>query len=124
VFYFLLWVLKKSKEVIDLKLDVARQTLIKNQRKNIFPIIAYSYYEYAKSLQNYDKPSALLFAEYALELSNLDIYFTEKKMPVIKKVKSPPKELFIFLIMLGIGGLIIANLLQKKKPKHRTRSRK
>lgn len=64
-------------EVIDLKLLVARHALMKAQKQDIFPIIAYSYYEYANSLQDFDKVSSLLFSEYALELANLEIYFNQ-----------------------------------------------
>ena len=39
---------KHFDEVIDLKLNIALQALIKAQRKNVFPIIAYSYYEYRR----------------------------------------------------------------------------
>jgi uncharacterized protein len=95
-------------DLISLKLDVARQSLIKAQRKNIFPIIAYSYFEYAKSLRGFDRGSALLFAEYALELSNLDIYFSKEKTSFTEsyEVVVPP-ELFYLLIGVGLGGLIV-----------------
>jgi len=55
-----------------------KQTLVRVQKKGIFPIIGYSYYEYGNSLKESDKYSALLFSEYALEFSNLDIYFPKK----------------------------------------------
>lgn len=61
--------------VIDIKLAVAKQSLARAQQQGIFPLVAYSYYEYAQSLRNTDKYSSLLFSEYALELGNLDIYF-------------------------------------------------
>ena len=65
-------------ELLNLKLDVVKQTLVRVQKKGIFPIIGYSYYEYGNSLKESDKYSALLFSEYALEFSNLDIYFPKK----------------------------------------------
>lgn len=65
--------------VLELKLDVVKKELIRSQQRGIFPIIGYSYYEYAQSLVNSDKSSALLFAEYALELTNIDIYFGSRK---------------------------------------------
>ncbi len=76
-------------EVIDLKLSTARQALMRSQEKSIFPIIAFSYYEYSSSLKEFDKASSLLFAEYALELANLDIYFTAKP---VKKAQLLPEE--------------------------------
>jgi hypothetical protein len=43
-------------------------------RQESFPIIGYSYYEYAKALLEHDKPSALLYLQLALELSDLGLY--------------------------------------------------
>jgi len=95
-------------EVISLKLDITRQALMKAQRKNVFPIIAYSYYEYADSLRDFDRVSSLLFSEYALELASLDIYFEEKK-PVerpLPKLDIPPKVI-AFALGAFVGGLIV-----------------
>mgnify|MGYP007100961644 CR=1 FL=1 len=60
-------------ELLALKLKVAKRSIISQQ--DSFPVLAYSYYEYASSLGEESPYSALLYAEYALELSNLDIYF-------------------------------------------------
>ena len=69
-------------------------------------------YEYAKSLKDDDKYSALLYAEYALELSNLDIYFdNSKKTPMIYIDKS-----FLSVLILGILiGLLLGLLLFRRK---------
>jgi uncharacterized protein len=66
-------------ELIDLKRSIAKEAIAKSQQKGTFPIIGYSYYEYSGSLKPIDKYSSLLFAEYALEFSNLDIYFPKAK---------------------------------------------
>ncbi len=99
---------KRFDEVIDLKLRIARQALMKAQRKNVFPIIAYSYYEYGESLRDFDRVSSLLFTEYALELSNLDIYFEETKpeLPKYAMFKFPP-IFYAFLVGFGLGGLFV-----------------
>jgi predicted S18 family serine protease len=104
------------KDVIDLKLQVARQALIKAQMKDVFPIIAYSYYEYANSLRDFDNFSALLFAEYALELSNLDIYFEE---PTVVKVQEKTRlpQLAIGIIVGFLVGVIIARFVISPRPK-------
>ncbi|MBI3036169.1 hypothetical protein HYY73_00205 [Candidatus Woesearchaeota archaeon] len=60
--------------LVDRKLRAAKASIVRQTAKGDFPIISYSYYEYSTSLMQTDPPSALLFAEYALELSNLDIY--------------------------------------------------
>ncbi|MBI4449411.1 hypothetical protein HY641_05295 [Candidatus Woesearchaeota archaeon] len=62
-------------ELVDNKLAVAKVAIADSQAKGIFPILGYSYYQFAGSLKETDPQSAILFAEYALEFSNLDLYF-------------------------------------------------
>ncbi len=95
----------RFEEAIGLKLNVTKQALIKAQHNNAFPIIAYSYYEYASSLRNFDKASSLLFAEYALELANLDIYFKAKA------IETPELQKVNFSAILFIAGVIIGVLI-------------
>ena len=66
-------------ELLDKKLKAAERATAESSEMKIFPIMAYSYYDYAKSLKKYDNASALLYAEYAIELSDMDIYFTPKR---------------------------------------------
>ncbi|MFH0870744.1 MAG: S16 family serine protease [archaeon] len=62
------------------KLDAARKLLAKEQSRGWFPIMGYSYYEYANSLNKHnDSISGLIFSEYALELGNIEMYFPRKK---------------------------------------------
>jgi uncharacterized protein len=71
---------------VDKKLEAAKESIVRQTEKGAFPIISYSYYEYAKTLRESDGASALLFAEYALELSNLDVYLkTTTGQPVVTK---------------------------------------
>lgn len=128
----------RFEELISLKLNVSRDALMKAQRKGVFPIIAYSYYEYASSLQDFDNVSALLFAEYALELSNLDIYFEKKhaEPPVVKKkiVIRIPSATIAFVggaVMGGILAYSVFRLLSRRSvktlqapPKRRLRGKK
>ncbi len=97
----------RFEEVTDLKLAIVKDELLRTQEKGVFPIIAYSYYEYASSLRNVDKVSSLLFSEYALELASLDIYFEHPKKkasfePIIKTKSAA------FFGGIAIGALIIA----------------
>ena len=57
--------------------------IAENSQKEVFPILGYSYYQYANSLSLMDKHSALLYLEYALEMSGLDIYFEKEKKFVL-----------------------------------------
>lgn len=110
-------------EVINLKLDVARSALIKAQRKDIFPIIAYSYYEYAQSLTEIDRVSALLFAEYALELANLDIYFEKEGAPAKPVLETRLPE-NVGMLLLGLGvGVILRYALGGRRKRSKRRSR-
>ena len=98
-------------ELIELKQDIVRKSLIKSQKQGIFPLIGYSYYEYSRSLADFDKFSALLFSEYALEFSSLDIYFEEKKLEKKVVPKIDKKLIIVFLIGLILG---IAIMLPRK----------
>ena len=98
--------------LLDKKLEIVGRNIVETSKKGLFPIIGYSYYEYAKSLKDSDKYSALLYSEYALELSNLDIYFDNNKkthMPYIDKR-------FFSALLLGILiGLLSGLLLFRRK---------
>jgi predicted S18 family serine protease len=57
------------------KQDAARKVIVSQESKKIMPIMGRSYYEYSNTLSNTDKFSAMVYAEYSLEMSNLDMYF-------------------------------------------------
>ncbi|MBW2967308.1 hypothetical protein KY362_02365 [Candidatus Woesearchaeota archaeon] len=95
-------------DLLQLKLEAAKRAITKQADNNIFPIIAYSYYEYASSLAEDNEYSEIIYAEYALELSDIDIYFEKTSAPGIELggVKDTVKEyiptiLFIWGLILG-----------------------
>ncbi len=98
-------------EVIEDRLNIVKSLIAKQTQRGMFPIVAYSYYEYANSLKDTDQYSALLYLEYALELGNLDIYFEQKQitLPVLKLEYIP---VFAAGILIGI---IITLFLRRKK---------
>ncbi len=110
-------------DLVALKLGIVREAIIKSQQKGIFPIIGYSYYEYANSLKDLDKTSALLFAEYALELSNLDIYFPKKKPAEIGvwRILKPHIEWVLLGLLIGWVSAAIWGLLQQDRKERRHR---
>jgi uncharacterized protein len=61
------------------KLAAGDASMRKQQAEGIFPIIGYSYIQYASDLRTAQPYSALTFAEYALELSTIDIYFPKDR---------------------------------------------
>ena len=103
-------------ELAQEKLKAAKKVIVKEQTRNIFPILGYSYYEYANSLKNNgDSISALIFGEYSLELSNIEIYFPKKdfKLP---RIDNDKVLLFASTLILGIAiGMTIAFIVLTKK---------
>lgn len=92
------------------KLLAAERTIARQASRGVFPIVGYSYYEYATSLNSSDPYSALLYSEYAIELSNLDIYFRKS----VKQQKEEKRPLpfyndasFAFGAAVGAAAVII-----------------
>lgn len=99
--------------LITRKLGAARNVIATEIEKGRFPIIGYSYYNYASSLQETDRGSSLLYAEYALELGNFDLYFKQKKKFTIPAF---PVDIFITLAVgIILGGLIVSVFYKRKK---------
>lgn len=95
------------KELVEERLKLVRQVLNKQQEKGYFPMLGYSYYEYAQFLKEKDPYSALIYSHYALEFSHLDMYFKEKK----KKILLPDGENTLYLF-LGFGtGIVFCGLI-------------
>ncbi len=110
-------------ELIELKLEIVKQSLARAQKKGIFPIIGYSYYEYGNSLKSIDKYSVLLFSEYALEFSNMDIYFPKKgrrHVDLLKELLSA-ELLIAFSAGLAIGLIIMWPVREVILEKHKKR---
>jgi len=103
-------------EIIDVKLDATKRGLARAQSKGTFPLIGYAYYEYARALKDEDPYSSLLFAEYASELSNLDIYFTKHKRLFFDL--RPLRDIALaFLVGAVAGGWFIASRRLKRRKK-------
>ena len=108
--------------VVDKKLEIVERSLVEETEKGVFPIVGYSYFEYANSLKEDDPFSALLYSEYALELSNLDIYFKTQKAEKFTLFDNVDKKLLGVLvigIILGMAIGKIAKLCSKKSRKKR-----
>lgn len=103
---------EQYKNIVDRKLEIVKNNIARQASKGIFPILGYSYYEYANSLKESDIFSSLLYSEYALELGNLDIYFKEsngkKKSIVLDK-----KLVSVFLLGVLIG-VVVTYLIKRK----------
>jgi len=97
--------------LLDKKLEVARKSIAKQISKGSFPVLAYSYYEYANELKESDTYSALLYSEYALELSDLSIYFKQVKEPFVVGFDKS----FVFLVIGVVIGYMLFRFSGKKK---------
>jgi uncharacterized protein len=106
----------KVEGLLSKKIEAARKNIGKQVKKGNFPVLAYSYYEYAQELSSDDEYSALLYAEYALELSNLDIYFKETRK-FIPYFDITPVVIFAFGIAVGY----LLSKVKKHKPKQSLR---
>ncbi len=103
--------------VVERKIKTAEMIIARQSEKGIFPIIGYSYYEYSKSLKSTDKYSALLFSEYALEFSNLDIYFRKANSAEPSYAPEAANSAKIGYMLAAIEAGIIAGILMLKGKK-------
>lgn len=97
---------EQMNELFDQKVKTAKQSIILQQEKGVFPIMGYSYYEYAKTLKASDPNSALIYIGYSIELSNLDVYFEKKN----SKVEFDFDYTLIYVFSLGVLFGIIVSL--------------
>ncbi len=110
---------EQVKNILERKLNFVKKNLIKEINKGIFPIIGYSYYEYANSLKEEDIYASLLYSEQALEMSNLDIYFKREK-PIYEF------NVYFNVVFIFISGVIVgflAGSLYKRKKIRRRRKK-
>ncbi len=98
-------------DLLDAKLEVVERSIGRQIAKKPFPIIGYSYYEYSKSLREDQPYLSLLFAEYALEFSNLDEYFPPRPKLMMGYFE---RGVLIFLLG-GITGAAAAILLSRRR---------
>ena len=112
--------------LIESKLSIVKQNIIEEQEKGIFPILGYSYYEYANSLKETDPFASILYLEYALELSNLDMYF-KQAFEIIPESKARIVPNIILIFIFGaVFGFALSYLIKIKikKPKKRKQTKR
>ncbi len=101
--------------VLDSKITAVKRVLAENTAEGKFPILGYSYFQYANSLQEQEPITALFYLEYALEMSDLSLYFPEEKtfsQILSEKISPGPQWIGGF-----IAGVIATILLSQIKPK-------
>jgi uncharacterized protein len=99
---------------LDRKMQAVEHLIVDQSNHGIFPILGYSYYSYANALKETEPYSALLYLEYALELSDFEVYFDEEKSLEFPKIMfSEPIQWFA--IGFIIGGIIMWIVLHSLK---------
>lgn len=114
---------------------VAEQIILRQISKGNFPIIGYSYLEYAKSLSSSNPQSSLLYLQYAIELSNIDTYLP-KDHELVNIEELQPVHWFLigfignFLVIcivhfsyIGIKHVVRKRNTRHKTTKHKSRKR-
>lgn len=107
--------------LLERKLSAASHQIALQQEDDIFPILGYSYYEYAQELMESAPYSSLLYVEYALELGNLDIYFDTISPLFVRSIQRDWALVFLagltlgFIISEGIGLHERRSDMRKKK---------
>jgi len=111
-------------EQVNKKSPLVEHLIARQIEKGNFPIVGYSYLQYANSLKSFDPSAAGLYLEYALELSNLDIYLKPKE--TFKGFDIDKELLGIFIMGVGVGivAMKINSYRSPKKRKTQRRTRK
>lgn len=102
--------------LVDSKALAVKRVIAENTAQGKFPILGYSYYQYSNSLKQQDPVTALFYLEYALEMSDLSIYFPEEKTfikQLSEKISINSDQLQGFII----GALVVLLLSQLKAKK-------
>ena len=102
-------------DLIDAKLKYAEEQIAREISKDSFPIMGYSYYLYSLDLKESDPISSLIYAELALELSNMWPYFNLEPKDRIKSIRF--NQDFLNGFLTGIIFLILVILIFNKKKK-------
>jgi predicted S18 family serine protease len=107
--------------LIDEKLAVARTVIDRELGAHRFPIMGYSYYEYAGALRDDDPYLASLFSSYALELGDLSLYFSRAPAPweFVKGVLQHPFSAGFVLGVLAMVLVVVVNTPDHKKRRRR-----
>lgn len=114
-------------EFLESKLKATERVIAENSAEGIFPILGYSYFQYANSLKEQEKYTALIYLEYALEMSDLDIYFPPEKTLWEQLDFLSSKELKLLgegfllgiIIALAVGYCLRFKKRKKKSRKHK-----
>ncbi|MBI2665286.1 hypothetical protein HYX12_01530 [Candidatus Woesearchaeota archaeon] len=104
---------KDLDKFLQSKQKAVERVIAENSAEGIFPILGYSYYRYSQA-QEQNKFHSLLYLEYALEMSDLQMYFPEEKT-FLGRVKDIQLEEKWIYLLIGIStGLSLMWLVTRK----------
>ncbi len=101
--------------LINNKITAVERAVFTSTQKGVFPLLGYSYLEYGKNLRGQDEGSALLYLEFAQELSNFDLYFPREQRLTMRPITV--YEVLAFTIGVLLGFLVAANLKVRAEKK-------
>ncbi|MBI2112771.1 hypothetical protein HYT52_04510 [Candidatus Woesearchaeota archaeon] len=99
---------------LDSKKKAVERVIYDNNKEGIFPILGYSYYQYGNSLRE-EKFNTLVYFEYALEMSDLSMYFPEEKNYFVRVEEFNFDEKWAYLLAGFLLGLVVMWVVRKKK---------
>ncbi|MBT4805140.1 hypothetical protein HON71_03135 [Candidatus Woesearchaeota archaeon] len=95
-------------EFIESKITAVEKVISDNSAEGIFPILGYSYYQYANTLKKSEKYMVMIYLEYALEMSELSIYFPAED-ELLRKANGTfqlKRDYLLILVGFLIGVLV------------------
>lgn len=105
---------KNVADFFQSKKKIAERVIAENSKEGIFPILGYSYYEYANSLKAQEPYTALVYIEYALELSDLSMYFPEERELKSITLAEPPNNTVTLIFIEGVAiGIVLTIIIIK-----------
>ncbi|MBI2572334.1 hypothetical protein HYV86_00580 [Candidatus Woesearchaeota archaeon] len=109
-----------AKAYYESKKDAALRIIAHNSAEGMFPILGYSYFEYAQALSEKEVYTSLLYLEYALEMSDLQIYFPEERSNFegISEMfnREEIKHIFQGILIGSLITLILCLLFLRRRP--------
>ncbi len=106
---------ENAEPLVWAKLNRAKEVIAS---QDPFPILGYSYYEYASNLVESDTSTALLYSEYALAFSDLDNYFSPaKKLIILSSLQAVDFYMFFAGLALGLVILVLRESFIKRHTK-------
>ncbi len=105
--------------LVEKKLEFAKREIAS---QDYFPILAYSYYEYSNALKESDPSSALFYAEFAIEMANIDTYLSiggngnnsEGRAIVVSYLEEVSFVLLGLILGLVIGASVVIMSKRRK----------